>query len=62
MASDGLRHQVYSGEVGKSLGRVDKLGELKTEMQARFGRSVRLEPVEEDRALDYYSRLLRWLL
>jgi hypothetical protein len=53
---------VYSGEVGKSRGLVDKLGELKTEMQARFGRSVRLEPIEEDRALDYYSRLLRWLL
>ena len=51
---------VYTGEVGKELGLVDKVGELKTELQSRYGRFVRLETVEEDR-IDY-SRLLRWLL
>lgn len=50
---------VYSGEVGKELGLVDAVGELKTALQARYGRYVRLELVEDDR-IDY-SRLLRWL-
>ena len=51
---------VYSGEVGKSLGLVDDVGEMRTLLQRRFGRFVQLERIEEER-LDY-SRLLRWLL
>ena len=50
---------VYSGEVGLELGLVDGVGEMRTELQKRFGRFVRLETMEEER-LDY-SRLLRWL-
>ena len=50
---------VYSGEVGLELGLVDGVGELRTELQKRYGRFVQLERMEEER-LDY-SRLLRWL-
>ena len=50
---------VYSGEVGLELGLVDGVGEMRTELQKRYGRFVQLERVEEER-LDY-SRLLRWL-
>lgn len=53
--------QVYTGEVGKELGLVDHVGELRTELQARYGRFVRLETVEEDIKPEL-SRLLRWLL
>ena len=42
------------------LGLVDKVGELRTELQARYGRFVRLEPVEEDIKPEL-GRLLRWL-
>ena len=50
---------VYSGEVGLEVGLVDGVGEMRSELQKRFGRFVRLETMEEER-LDY-SRLLRWL-
>ena len=53
---------VYSGEVGLEVGLVDGVGELRTELQKRYGRFVRLETIAEDeRGLDYH-RLLRWLL
>ena len=53
---------VYSGEVGKEVGLVDSVGEMRTEMQKRFGRHVRLEKVEDETAKMELSRLLRWLL
>lgn len=53
---------VYSGEVGRELGLVDSVGEMRTEMQKRFGRHVRLEAVEEEFSKMEFSRLLRWLL
>ena len=53
---------VYTGEVGVELGLVDKVGELRSELQSRYGRFVQLEQVAEDRMDQMYSRLLRWLL
>ena len=50
---------VYSGEVGLTIGLVDGVGEMRGELQKRFGRFVHIERMEEER-LDY-SRLLRWL-
>ena len=52
---------VYTGEVGRDIGMVDSVGDLRTELQRRFGRFVRLENVEPENQIDY-SRLLRWLL
>ena len=49
-------------EVGKEVGLVDSVGEMRTEMQKRFGRHVRLEKVEDETAKMELSRLLRWLL
>jgi ClpP class serine protease len=51
---------VYSGEVGLELGLVDGVGEMRAELQKRFGRFVEIERMEEDRV--DYSKLLRWLL
>ena len=53
---------VYSGEVGKEIGLVDSVGEMRTEMQKRYGRHVRLEMVEDEAAKTEFARLLRWLL
>ena len=50
---------VYSGEVGLEVGLVDGVGEMRSVLQKRFGRFVRLETMEEER-IDY-TRLLRWL-
>lgn len=50
---------VYTGEVGLEIGLVDGVGEMRAELEKRFGRFVQLERMEEER-LDY-SRLLRWL-
>ena len=51
---------VYSGEVGKEVGLVDEVGEMRTVLQKRFGKYVRIETMEEEK-IDY-SKLLRWLL
>jgi len=51
---------VYSGEVGKKLGLIDRVGEMHTELQKKFGRYVRIERVES-KTIDY-SRLLRWIV
>ena len=49
--------------MGKELGLVDGVGEMKTELQKRFGRHVRLDLVEEEPSLDWMTgRLLRWFL
>jgi len=50
---------VYSGAVGMEVGLVDRVGELRTELQRRYGRFVRIERVEPERV--DYSRLLRFL-
>ena len=50
---------VYSGTVGVDVGLVDQVGGLKTELQRRYGRFVRIERVEPERV--DYSRLLRFL-
>lgn len=50
---------VYSGAVGVEVGLVDRVGELRTELQRRYGRFVRIERVEPERV--DYSRLLRFL-
>jgi len=51
---------VYSGTVAVEVGLVDQLGEMRTELQRRFGRFVRIERVEPEPSIDY-SRLLRFL-
>jgi len=51
---------VYSGSVALEVGLVDQLGEMRTELQRRFGRFVRIERVEPEPSIDY-SRLLRFL-
>ena len=51
---------VYSGAVGVDVGLVDQVGELRTELQRRYGRFVRIERVASERV--YYTRLLRFLL
>ena len=52
---------VYTGEVAHSVGLIDGVGEMKTELQRRYGRFCRIETVEEEKTLDY-AKLLRWLL
>lgn len=52
---------VYAGTTALQIGLVDELGEMRTTLQKRYGRFVRMETVEPEDKLDY-SRLLRWLL
>ena len=54
-------HLYHTSQVGKEIGLVDGVGEMRTELQRRYGRYVRLESVEPEAHLDY-TRLLRWLL
>ena len=50
-------------QVGKEIGLVDGVGEMRTELIKRFGRHVRLDMVEEEPGLDWMTgRLLRWFL
>ena len=42
------------------VGLVDSLGEMRTDLQRRYGRYVRIERVEPEPSIDY-SRLLRFL-
>ena len=51
---------VYSGAVAMEVGLVDSLGEMRTDLQRRYGRYVRIERVEPEPSIDY-SRLLRFL-
>mmetsp|Transcript_12383 Transcript_12383/g.26757 ORF Transcript_12383/g.26757 Transcript_12383/m.26757 type:complete len:410 (-) Transcript_12383:146-1375(-) len=52
---------VYSGTTAAELGLVDLVGEMRFELQRRYGRSVRISRLEPEAPIDY-SRLLRWLL
>jgi len=52
---------VYSGGAGHALGLVDRIGEMRSELQRRYGKAVHVLRVEPEVPLDY-SRLLRWLL
>ena len=37
---------IYTGEVGRKVGLIDGIGEMRTEMQQRYGKRVRLESFE----------------
>ena len=39
----------------------DRVGELKSELQRRYGRYVQLEVIEPERPVDL-NRLMRWLM
>jgi len=53
---------VYSGKTALSLGLIDAIGEMRSELQRRYGKSVNLVRVAPEESQLDYSRLLRWLL
>ena len=52
---------VYSGATAVDVGLADRVGELKSELQRRYGRYVQLEVIEPERPVDL-NRLMRWLM
>ena len=52
---------VYCGSTAVDLGLADGVGEMRTELQRRFGRWVRVIKMEPEEGVDV-GRLLRWLL
>ena len=52
---------VYSGATAVDVGLADRVGELKSELQRRYGRYVQLEVIEPARPVDL-NRLMRWLM
>ena len=52
---------VYSGSVAQTLGLVDRVGDMRSDLERRFGRRVQLVPCEPERSVIDLIRLLRFL-